>query len=229
MTGTKNIVTGEHEINYELRSVTILANEINSSPCPVCGGWCAITGSQLDQFRCSGTCTGAALECRFGPNIGLPCVDDTNCDGALCTGVACRFDDDCTGNGVCDGDASPDCQGGDCRLDLACSIGPNEGLPCRIESATAFGTTSADCPPDPATNVSGAGLAISWTPLTSGTITAEQPAACDAVGYENYDCNCVTSGGGTRNQPNRCSPACNAGANYGASCDGFTTWSRPCV
>lgn len=221
MTGTRDIVTGAHEVNYDLRSVTILDNEINSSPCPVCGGWCAEVGSQLDRFRCSGNCTGPELECRYGPNIGMACLDNTDCADQLCAPVACRFDDDCP-NGTCDGSASPDCQGNPCRLDLACSYGPNEDKPCRLEAYTAFGTTSADCPADPATNVSGVGLAISWTPLTSGVITAENPAPCDASGYQNYDCNCVTGGGGTRTQPNRCLPACNAGAEFGNQCNAFT-------
>jgi len=225
MTGTRNIVTGEHAINYDLRSVTILADELNSSPCPVCGGWCAITGSALDQFRCSGSCTGGLgeKECRYGENIGMSCTTNADCGDNLCAAVACRFDSDCP-TGTCDGASSPDCLGGDCRLDLACSLGPNEGLPCRIEAATAFGTTSADCPPSPGSNVSGGGLAISWTPLTSGVITAENPGACDAPGYQHYDCNCVTGAGTTRNQPNRCLPACNApGPDFGRKCASFTT------
>lgn len=222
MIGTRDIVTGEHAINYDLRSVTVLADTLNSSPCPVCGGWCAETGSQLDRTRCDGVCSGTETECRYGPNKGAGCVDNTDCADFLCGPVRCRFDEDCP-SGTCSGTDSPDCQGGDCRLDLSCNLGPNKDKPCRIEAYTAFGTTSADCPPQTASlNVSGEGLAISWTPLTSEAVVLEQPAPCNAEGYENYECNCVFGTGLTRNRPNKCQPACDAGANYGESCPDLT-------
>lgn len=225
ISGTRNILTGAHAVNYDLRSVTILANELNARPCPVCGGFCAANDENfLDGERCQGTCSDPDLQCRFGANQGLTCVTNADCEGYLCTGLPCRFDEDCPA-GTCSGTDSPECGGTDCRLDLACGGGPNNGQPCRIEAYTAFGTTSVDCPPDPAGNISGAGLAISWTPLTSGTVSLEQPAACDAFGYQNYDCNCVTGGGATRTQPNDCQPACtDPDPDYhGRSCSAFTT------
>jgi len=225
MVGTRNLYTGEHEVNYDLRSVTILSNEVQSRPCPVCGGWCAdnTPSTLLDRSRCEGSCIDAPeRECRVGPNKGSVCATNVDCDGYLCTYQPCRFDDDCS-TGTCSGTASPECAGRECRIDNACGGGLQHGKACRIEAATAFGTTSADCPANPATNVSGAGLAISWTPLTSSAVVLENPGACDAPGYQNYDCNCVTGGGATRNQPNRCQPACNAaGPNFGRQCSSFT-------
>lgn len=220
--GTKDIVTGAHAVNYHLRSVTILANEINSRPCPVCGGFCDSNAGALAGYRCNGNCSGVERECRFGTNIGNSCTTNTDCGGSLCTNVPCRFDEDCP-SGTCGGAASSECQGATCRLDLACGGGPNNGKPCRLEAYTAFGTTSTDCPSG-GSNVSGAGLALEWEPLTSGVVTLKEPGACDALGYENYDCNCVRGGGQTRNQPNRCQPACNApGPNFGQVCANFTT------
>jgi hypothetical protein len=254
ITGTRNIYTGQHAINYELRSGTFLAgnNELNSRPCPVCGGFCE--GDLVDSFRCEGTCTGTEKQCRFGKNIGNICTSNADCDGQLCTGVACRFDDDCpsedlcvggtadgdpcvddndcTGGGTCTpntctGEASPECSThgtGNCRLDLACGGGTKPGQACRIEAYSAFGTTSSDCPLS-GTNISGDGLAISWTPLTSGVVENEEAAPCDLGGYENFDCNCVRGGGSTRNQPNSCDAACTDPdpQYFGRSCNALTT------
>lgn len=226
MVGSRNMYDGSHEINYELRSITILSNEVQSRPCPVCGGWCADSNpaQALDRSRCEGSCVDAPeRECRVGPNQGESCTTNGDCSGYLCTYQPCRFDDDCS-TGTCNGDSSPECAGRECRIDNACGGGPNHGKACRIEAASSFGTTSADCPADPATNVSGAGLAISWTPMTSAQVTLEEPGACDAQGYQNYDCNCVRGGGSTRNQPNRCNAACNApGPNFGRECSAFTS------
>jgi hypothetical protein len=222
--GTRDIVTGAHAVNYELRSVTQLSNQSNSRPCPVCGGWCASEAGQ----RCEGVCTGGALECRVGPNIGQVCTTEAassvECAGYACTGQRCRFDDDCSA-GTCSGTVSPECGGGACRLDLACGGGLKQGDPCRLEADTAFGTTSTDCPSSGA-NVSGTGLEISWTPLTSGAVSFEAPiTACDAVGSENYDCPCVNylfKPSATKSEPNSCEAACTAPGKYGEPCNDKT-------
>lgn len=216
--GTRNIVTGEHAVNYELRSVTHLAQSL-ARPCPACGGWCEAP-SQLRGEICDGSCSGPERECRAGANIGNPCTMDAECPDSTCHNVRCRFDEDCA-TGTCE-QASPECAGENCVLDLICAGGMNDGDPCRIEAYTAFGTTSADCPPPIGLNISGGGLAISWTPLTSEPVSLENGGACDAPGYENFDCFCATGGGTTRTQPNRCAEACDAGPNYGEPCGGFT-------
>ncbi|HXC52072.1 MAG TPA: hypothetical protein VN634_14390 [Candidatus Limnocylindrales bacterium] len=240
ITGTRNIITGEHAINYELRSVIFLAggHELNSRPCPVCGGFCdgdiTDTGSQPSSFLCNGTCTtDPALECRFGKNAGNSCTSNTDCLGELCTGKACRFDDDCS-TGVCSGADSPECAThGDthaCVLSLQCGGGTKPNQSCRIEAYTDFGTTSSDCPYS-GSNISGTGLAISWTPLTSEPVQNEEPGACDAQGFQNYDCNCVRGGGNTRNKPNGCDAACNDPdpAYYGKACEFQTQCIDACV
>lgn len=223
VTGTRNIVTGENSNDMELRSFTHLANEINSRPCPVCGGYCAAEAGNRSGWICEGSCTGPETECRFGANVGASCVDNADCGGEPCLAVACRFDSDCP-SGTCSGDDSPECAGSPCVLDLLCAGGLNDGESCRVESTTRFGTTSNDCPPLPGTNLTGTGLEISWTPLTSETITLEEPAPCDETGYENYDCFCVDGTGNRRSQPNACEAACNDPdpAYYGRPCDHFT-------
>ncbi|HEY2776084.1 MAG TPA: hypothetical protein VGK20_18735 [Candidatus Binatia bacterium] len=226
VTGTRNIITGEHAVSYELRSGIILplSGEPQATPCPVCGGYCATVGQTTDLFPCSGTCNGPELQCRYGPSQGATCTTpgtaDATCGaGFLCGQVKCRFDSDCP-TGTCDGSTSPDCENAACRLDLSCSYGTNAQNSCRIEANTVFGTTSSDCPPD-GNNVSGGGLAIRWNPLTSAPQVLPGLAPCDLSGFSNLTCNCVTGGGGTRNKPNGCNAACNAGANFGEICKDF--------
>ena len=225
VTGTRNIVTGEHALFMQMRSVTFLAQS-SSRPCPICGGFCTAPGTKIGEI-CEGTCSGPSSECRGGVNKGTACASNTDCPASSCQGIACRFDSDCTTDpgATCDA-ASPECLGNDCQLSLMCAGGDKNGRACRIESETAFGTTSADCPPPVATNISGSGLAIHYWPLTSESVELENPGTCDTPGYENLNgCYCVSGGGGTRNLPNRCAPACTAaGANYGRGCAGnYTT------
>ncbi|MBI5506891.1 MAG: hypothetical protein HY899_19055 [Deltaproteobacteria bacterium] len=224
VTGTRNIVTGEHAVNFDEKVVNYLSQSA-SRPCPICGGFCTGPSSKVGEI-CEGTCTGPATECRGGENKGIACVDDGDCPGSKCLGVGCRFDDDCAGNGTCSGANSPECVGQTCQLALVCAGGTNEGRECRIEAATQFGTTSIDCPSPEGQNISGAGLHISYTPLTSEAIELEDPGTCDTPGFENVNgCYCVLGGGSTRSQPNRCAPACTAtGVNYGRGCGGnYTT------
>ncbi|MFN2378079.1 MAG: hypothetical protein ABR538_16230 [Candidatus Binatia bacterium] len=229
--GTRNLVTGENAVSYELRSVVHLADTLNSVPCPVCGGWCAVStpAAATDRTRCEGQCSDPDLACRYGPNIGETCLTNTDCEDFLCAPLRCRFDSDCPA-GTCSGEDSPECQGRDCRLDLACNSGLRQDLPCRIEASTAFGTTSPDCRMTQGSNVSGTGLALVWNPLGSGPVTLQSPAPCDAGGYQNYDCNCLSNPIGrpgsdsTRNQPNRCQPACTDPdpEYFGIKCNNFT-------
>jgi hypothetical protein len=231
VSGTRDIVDGSHAVNYELRSVVSLGGgtTVNTVPCPVCGGHCEVSSPPklTDRFRCNGTCTGPELQCRYGDNIGDTCTTNADCGGSLCSGLACRFDDDCL-SGTCDGTGSPECHGRPCELDLTCSSGPNEGRACRVESYTAFGTTSSDCPQYlGANNYTGQGLAISWTPLTSGEVSTgslEGAGPCSAAGFGNYDCNCGL-GGGVLSQPNKCAPACTNPTNpadLGRTCANMT-------
>ncbi len=203
VTGTQNIVTGEHAMNYQLASFTHFGDTI-FKPCPVCGGFCGA-----------------------GARTGSPC--EGTCD---VTGNPCRFDSDCTtgGDTTCT-TASPACpdssasgEAGFCNLSLVCSTGsPREGQPCRVEAETPFGTTSGDCLPD--NNISGAeGLTINRVPTTSEKVSHGVPGpgqACTAVGFENYDCPCPASprGNGVPSRPNTCRAACTApGANFGVGC-----------
>ncbi len=221
--GTRDLLTGENASNIELRSLVYLANELNSRPCPVCGGFCDTDSAALSGVICEGSCTGPETACRFGANTGSACVDNADCGGSRCDAVACRFDEDCP-SGTCDGAASPECAGGTCVLDLICKGGNNDGNACRIESATRFGTTSADCSPIGQPNLSGTGLQISWSPLSSEASTIGHLSPCTASGYENYDCNCVLGGGLTKNRPNSCRAACNDPdpAYFARPCSRFT-------
>ncbi len=214
VTGTGNIQTGEHAINYELRSKVFLASK-QTRPCPVCGGYCF--GGDRNGEICEGTCADTK-ECRFGTNDGTSCTTDGDCTGGgECWGLSCRFDSDCPGEDSCTS-ATPTCAGAPCQLDLICSGGFDEGKACRIEAFTAFGATSVDCQPILGTGISGEGLKILFTPSTSEVVTLPEPAPCDAPGYGNFDCNCVRGTGSTRTRPNRCAASCDAGAEFGQGC-----------
>ncbi|TFH31540.1 MAG: hypothetical protein E4H00_03300, partial [Myxococcales bacterium] len=127
ITGTMDIVTGEHAINIVQYSKVHLGVN-NTTPCPTCGGFCA--GGFLAKDVCEGTCS-------------------------VTTSTQCRFDDDCPIGETCTG-ASPQCPGSSCNLSLVCNGGPNDALPCRISAQTTkFGTTSNECPPSPGQNISG--------------------------------------------------------------------------
>jgi hypothetical protein len=189
--GTRNIVTGEHAVNIQQFSVVHLG-VTNAVPCPVCGGFCA-DGSQKGEI-CDGRCS-------------------------TTTSQTCRFDTDCPVSETCTS-ASPDCPGSTCTLDLVCGGGTTAtsssasfGLPCRLEAYTKqFGTTSSDCLPIAAKNISGAGLQINFLPSTSEAVSRPPTQACDnGTGFELFGCPCPSGFSAQKRlvQPNLCAGACN--------------------
>lgn len=195
--GTRNIVTGESE-NFSRHYSLVHIGSNNAVPCPICGGFCD-GGSPLDGDTCNGRCSDDASECRF--------------------------DSDCNPSATCSSD-SPDCPSGFCNLSLVCSGGIANTQPCRIGAATPlFGTTSSDCPPTPAQNISGIGLEINFYPSTTETGSLPFTLPCTAQGFELYDCPCP-AGTGTPSKPNACAPACDAGAEYGQGCSNGNTTGK---
>lgn len=198
ITGTANIVTGEHALFVQQYSKVHLGTS-NTTPCPVCGGFCDLNDSpaNLAGKVCEGRCS-------------------------VTTGDSCRFDDDCPSGETCTTDA-PECGGGTCLLSLVCGGGEdesglNEGFPCRIGAFTRdFGTTSTDCPPAAGKNISGTGLSINFLPQTSETRSLPPVLACANAAFANYDCPCPGAGG-LPPQPNKCAAACNTGTNLGQGC-----------
>jgi hypothetical protein len=111
---------------------------------------------------------------------------------------------------ICDcGDADPQtCQLGESGT---CSDNPLES--CIVEGTGPFGPTSNDCPPNPASNVSGSGLVIPFDPLTSGTTSFASNQPCDGAGFQGQSCWCDG-----QPQPNACLNACDGGGNDGQPC-----------
>lgn len=195
ITGTRNLVTAENAMTFEMFSITHLG-ERTSRPCPVCGGFCV--GGPQDLEVCEGRC-------------------ETSDD-------PCRFDSDCPGLNEKCSDQSPDCPGGFCQLQLICGTEPGsndavEGAPCRIEfESPYFGTPSNDCPPAPGKNIGGEGFHVKHQPTGSELKTLAFAVPCTATGYELFDCPCP-SDGGHPTQPNACTPACDAaGPSFGVGC-----------
>ncbi len=192
ITGTQNIVTGEHAVNIQQFS-KVHNGVSNTVPCPLCGGFCE--GGFLAGDLCEGTCS-------------------------TTTSTQCRFDSDCPLSETCTS-ASPQCTGGGtCDLGLTCHGGLNDGLPCRISAETdLFGTTSADCPPAPGADISSGGLQINFLPQTSEVVTLPPTLPCSAPGFELYDCPCPFGGGvAVRTRPNECGFACDTGLEFGIGC-----------
>jgi hypothetical protein len=194
VTGTMNMVTGTHEIYFQMFS-QIHTGEALTRPCPVCGGFCV--GGANDSQICTGRCSTTKTECRF--------------------------DEDCFASEECE-TKSPDCPGGFCELSLVCGADAADnaavaGNACRITAENEFfGTISNDCPPASTANTTGRGLEIDYQPWTSGEVTLPYTVPCTAPGFELYECPC-TDDGGQPSKPNNCSPACNAaGPNFGDGC-----------
>jgi hypothetical protein len=108
-----------------------------------------------------------------------------------------------------------------------------------------MGTPSVDCPPPPASNISGGGLDILFNPATTGTLTTQPSVECDTFGFTDNKCvagseigttciadsDCAGGGagscreqcfcptlGGLPEQPNPCFSACRGGSNDYAAC-----------
>ncbi|RMD82339.1 MAG: hypothetical protein D6815_09450 [Candidatus Dadabacteria bacterium] len=62
---------------------------------------------------------------------------------------------------------------------FVCEGGPRDGSACVVQGVDpAFGGVSADCPPDPSTNVSGNGLAIRLNGLSTATVRRQARIPC---------------------------------------------------
>ncbi len=65
---------------------------------------------------------------------------------------------------------------------FTCDFGPNNGQACTVDAVSPdFGGVSFDCPPDAASNASGAGLAIIFDNVTTGTAAKVGGVACAGV------------------------------------------------
>jgi hypothetical protein len=194
VTGTRNIVTGEHELSYQLRSRVFLA-ESNFRPCPVCGGFCV--GGKNELRVCQGRCSTS---------------DDP-----------CRFDTDCGGGETCLAE-TPDCPGGSCELSLVCGAKESEnpgltGKPCAISyDDPLYGSLSKDCLPFVGKNITGDGFEVNFFPSTHAAQTLDSTVPCSGPGFELLDCPCPAAGGHPT-APNSCAPSCNAaGPEFGIGC-----------
>ncbi len=62
---------------------------------------------------------------------------------------------------------------------FTCDFGPNNAQACTVDAVSPdFGGVSFQCPPDAADNVSGAGLAIIFDNVTTGTVAKQTGVAC---------------------------------------------------
>jgi len=145
----------------------------------------------------------------------------------------------CTTNADCDAGVA-------CVTERLCSRGPNKDKACRPDpptggASTLFGTTSRDCPPQPANRI--ATLDVLYGPATTGTTTKLPAFACNHPGFNfttclggtnegarcadnsecpggvcSEQCFCLAVGG-TQEAPNQCEAACvSAGGDDGDFC-----------
>ncbi len=190
LTGTKNIVTGESEVNYTTRSIVQLG-DLATQPCPICGATCV--GGSADAEACSGRCDMS----------DAPCLLDADCVGPGDT--ACLETDD-------------DCPGGSCSLDLRCNSGDDEGDLCHPDAVTPLGIVSADCSPNTALNLSGTGIKQPFGNMTTEAVAHPVGSACSDAAWANFTCACPDDGSLIKTKPNNCAGACDAGPREGYGC-----------
>jgi len=62
---------------------------------------------------------------------------------------------------------------------FTCESGPQDGQPCTVEAiSSVWGGLSSDCPPAATANVSGQGLVINFSKVTTGTVTKDAVLPC---------------------------------------------------
>ncbi len=107
-----------------------------------------------------------------------------------------------------------------------CSDNPTRS--CTVEGTGPLGATSNDCPPNPASNISGSGLALAFAPATTFTKTFASNQACTGSGFTNQQCWCSGQA-----QPSACLNACDGGQHDAQPCttnaDCAGTTSGACV
>ena len=192
--GTRDIVTGEHELDWQLRMVLHLG-ENSLRPCPVCGGFCVGGANGTGAALCMGRCADSGDECQL----------DSDCPG---------IDERCSPE-------SPDCPGGYCELEQVCGAvagTPGRGNACTIGYVhPSFGNMSSDCLPNPGANITGEGLPVDAAPASDRLSSVPASVPCTSPGFELLDCHCPDDGG-TMTKPNTCAPACNTGPELGIGC-----------
>ncbi|MFP6627149.1 MAG: hypothetical protein VCA74_08870 [Deltaproteobacteria bacterium] len=149
-------------------------------------------------------CGGATCECFFGPPLSLSSSGTPVC---VVSQITQELDCSCdAGTGVCDGACTvsiaslvhggisqtqpcPTCEG------EVCNGGTRDGLSCSVTANhPTFGDSSLDCPPDPISNFSGAGLKIILG-LTHGTSSLGFDVDCGLL--DTLDCACAVCSGDT--------------------------------
>jgi hypothetical protein len=135
--------------------------------------------------------------------------------------------------GVAVSQPCPICGSGGFGSTASCTGGPRDGLACTVNGTSAlFGSTSFDCPPDPAGNIGTLQLALALSTGTQARTLSSANPPCTAPGFGGKSCFCDTcndavgepcgtnadcpmSGG----QPGICGGTrCRGGSNVGAPC-----------
>jgi hypothetical protein len=106
--------------------------------------------------------------------------------------------------------------------EFECVGGANDGDPCTVDGVSElFGGTSFDCPPNIGDNVSGAGLAIRFQEVTTGTSTRIAQLPC---GNSSFKANPLTPGSNPKCIDNLAGPVCASNADC-KRCTGDPTTS----
>src|SRR2546427_3668935 len=89
----------------------------------------------------------------------------------------------------------PICGTGAFGTTSTCGAGPNAGKACTVNGTSPlFGSTSFDCPPDPAANIAALNIKLHLTTgLQTLTLAAANPL-CTAPGFTALSCFCDTCG-----------------------------------
>jgi hypothetical protein len=100
-----------------------------------------------------------------------------------------------------------------CTIGQSGTCSDNPARSCTVQGTGPLGPTSNDCTPNPASNISGSGLNLSFNPATTGTSTFASNQPCTGSGFTNQSCWCPQ-----QTQPNACLDACDGGSKDAQPC-----------
>jgi len=122
-----------------------------------------------------------------------------------------------------------------------CDGGPNNGQSCRVDAVSSeFGGVSFNCPPPSGSNVSGAGLAIIFDSVTTGTLTKDATLPCafplsgshpsngQATCLDDFTESCSTNADCLRCTNNYAKCTSNSDCGGGATCAAAPDQPIPC-
>jgi len=100
-----------------------------------------------------------------------------------------------------------------CAIGETGTCNDNPTRSCTVQGTGPLGATSNDCPPNPASNVSGSGLNLAFAPAKTDTVSFASNRLCVGSGHTGESCWCDQ-----QPQASACADACDGGSVDGQPC-----------